>query len=163
MSDLSDFGAFDHVPPPRIQKQEPVPVPELDVTAGHLGPVPERDCWGFVKEADPDGGGRGHKYLDWPEDATAAFAVSESAWAQVRTAGAEVVLAVDHETGDVWEWRARSWDGQRVPKSKRWDYGKEWIDDPQVYATVDEAAHRWPDHADGVFIAEHVTVQGDYR
>lgn len=159
---LTDFGIQSEEVPPRVQKRESVWTDTGECVAGWLGPCPQRDTWVLVKEVNgPDADGRGHKYEEFEAERGGAYAVSSDAFVQAEMAATRV-LVVDHDSGTVFEWAIRDWKDTRVPKKYRWDRNVEYVEDEQNYGVVD-AAIPWADHADAVFIPDHVDMSGDYR
>lgn len=152
--DLTDFGARDSTPPPRIQRQHTIQTRQTypHRVAGSVGPIPQRNTMGFLKECER----AEHWYHTFKADAGGAYAISTDAFRRAKQRGANVVLVAESDTGDVYEWPLRLFDGQRVPTAYL-----EHKDDPQVYATI-ETADVWEDHASDVEIDPSVDLRGDY-
>jgi hypothetical protein len=133
MTDLTDFGGGVSPPePPRIQKREEIPLSVGDkrVTAGWVGPVPEREATGFVSERDP------HEHRLRALD---AYGISEAVLRRLRAKDVTVVLIRESGTGTVLEFDFdQYWEAENVP-----DQYLMRADDPQRYVPRTEQKHIW--------------------
>lgn len=143
--DLTDFGGGVQPPdPPTIKKTNSVQhsMGDKRVTAGWIGPCPERDGMAYVTKRER----QRHRIR-----ALDAYGISEGVLR--RLAGAGVATVLVHEAGGKYDGRvleftlAQFTDGDEVPE--------EYLmrtDDPQRYVPVNEAAEVWPDHGDSLYL-----------
>lgn len=152
--DLTDFGARDSIPAPKIQKQTPITTTQVypHTTVGFVGPIPQRSTFGLVKSVSRDE----HRFHSLAEDDGGAYAISDDALRKAKNAGATRILIVEVDTESVYEWIVRQWD-ESVPKKYLAD-----VEDPQTYAALD-TADEWPGHAQDVYISSCVDIQSVTR
>ncbi|AGM11234.1 hypothetical protein M197_gp70 [Haloarcula hispanica tailed virus 2] len=138
MSDLTDFGGGVQPPdPPHIQKRKQVPlsVGEKRITAGWIGPVPEREALGYVTKRDE----REHRIR-----ALDAYGISTRVLRRLEGNGVEVVLVHEAESDRVLEFTLQQYlTADEVP-----DRYLMRQDDPQRYVVRADATENWEHGAD---------------
>lgn len=148
MSDLSDFGGGVQEPdPPHIKKRQSVPlsVGEKRVTAGWIGPVPEREALGYVSKRDE------HEHRIRALD---AYGISETVLRRLAAQDVQVVLIHEAQSDRVLEYTLGQFaDGTPVPD----DYLLR-SDDPQRYVEREECQDWWR-HGGNLYLPRGETVE----
>ena len=133
MTDLSEFGGGVQPPePPRIQKRKKVPhtVGDKRIIAGWIGPVPERDCLGYVTERDE------HEHRIRALD---AYGISEAVLRRLEAADVQVILVHESDSDTVLEYTMTQY--QNAPSVP--DTYLMRADDPQKYVCRADADENW--------------------
>ena len=120
----------------------PIHVPSQgQMYPGYRGPIPARDCYGFVQFCDRE------KHYHRNEE---AYMLSDKVLAYLRAKGCERILIAEEDTGTVYEFHERQFN-EDVPQRAK---SKSEKDEDQSMVRVAENWGEYPNHAEHVMVGE---------
>lgn len=144
---LNEFEDGDGSEPPRIKKRNKVSVTvgERRKTAGWTGPT-NRGEYGFVSVRNS------HEHRIRALD---AYAISMTVLHKLVDKHVKVVLVVESDTGDVYEYRLKQFAGEEQTVPEEFQMTE---DDPQRYVERRNRHRFWSDHKSDVYVPRDASV-----